>query len=335
VVKKRQVNWARVLSFVTVGYVLGLLIWLGLWLVVGDRFWLLMLVHRAVPLLFLPLPLLVLGNIALRSPRRLWPVLGVPLLVFAGFYHPYLVPRWPPRERVFDVSVITYNMLNSNQEYDAIARLILTYRPDFVALQEVRELALAGLTERLGAAYPYSLLGVGKTGTTAILSRHPVHAGQVLDLGSKPDAVLVKAQVEGTEIMFVSVHLLAYLLQWVEWYEVPRTIERRTALQNQQVQVLLAALPADSEVVLLGCDCNANETSMSYRMLSRQLANAARAPGGGRAPDGTVPDRRLQRLDYVFYRGAVVPVGTYRILDWAGSDHQAVLARFRFVRSVD
>ncbi|MBN2392931.1 MAG: hypothetical protein JXR84_19525 [Anaerolineae bacterium] len=202
--------------------------------------------------------------------------------------------------------------------------------------QEVEEEAMLALTERLQTVYPYSQLGPErKYGTTAIFSQHPLLMGKVLDLESEPAAVLIQAQVGETEVTFVSAHLLAYGLQWVKWYEWPQAVKERTRLQNRQAQFLLEALPGGGEIVLLGCDCNTHETSMSYRILASGLANAARVL----RQSSTVrlqtarPDRRLRRVDYVFYGGAVRSLGAYRITDTGGSDHLPVLAQFEIIET--
>ena len=330
----RQKKWVEYLTIIIVGYALGILIWLGLWLVVGDGVWWLMLVHRVVPLLFVPWPLLVVLHLVGRGPKWVWLALSIPVLVFGGFYHPYLFPRLPSPTASQAVSVMTYNILFSNHDYDAITEVILTYQPDFVALQEVEVETMRALTERLQTVYPYTQLGPErKYGTTAIFSQHPILVGKVLDLESEPAAVLVQAQVGETAVTFVSAHLLAYGVRWVKWSEWPGVLKERTVLQNRQAQLLLEALPADGGVVLLGCDCNTHETSTSYRILATSLANAARVLSQSNSvplSTGARPDRRLRRLDYVFYRGAVRSLGAYRIADTGGSDHLPVLAQFEF-----
>jgi vancomycin resistance protein VanJ len=334
--KTRQKRWTEHLTILIVGYVLGLLIWLGLWLAVGDGVWWLVLVHRVVPLLFAPWPFLVGLHVIGRGPKWLWLILIVPMLVFGGFYYPYVLPHLKRPSESPDVSVMTYNILYSNHDYAAIAEVILTYRPDFVALQEVEEEAMPVLTEHLQTVYPYSQLGPErKYGTTAIFSQHPLLMGKVLDLESEPAAVLIQAQVGETKVTFVSAHLLAYGLQWVKWYEWPQAVKERTRLQNRQAQLLLEALPGDGNVVLLGCDCNTHETSTSYRILASGLANAARVLGRSSPvrSDTARPDRRLRRVDYVFYDGTVRSLGAYRITDTGGSDHLPVLAQFEIIES--
>jgi endonuclease/exonuclease/phosphatase (EEP) superfamily protein YafD len=85
-------------------------------------------------------------------------------------------------------------------------------------------------------------------------------------------------------------------------------------------------------VAILACDCNTQETSGTYRLLSDHLVNAARAAGWNLTADtlpGTRRKTRLQRLDYVFFRGPIVPLGVYVVTDIGGSDHHPLLASFR------
>jgi hypothetical protein len=81
--KDEKKTWVGIISVAIVVYALGMLIWLGMWFVIGDGVWWLMLIHRAVPFL-------AISIIVVRCSRWLWFILGIPLFVFGGFYYPYL-----------------------------------------------------------------------------------------------------------------------------------------------------------------------------------------------------------------------------------------------------
>lgn len=69
-------------------------------------------------------------------------------------------------------------------------------------------------------------------------------------------------------------------------------------------------------------------------MLAETLANAAHS-----RPNlsllGASPDRNLQHIDYILYRGNVRANGVYVIDDSGGSDHQPIIAIFSVAHTQD
>ena len=321
------------LKQITLIYTAFLLIWFGLWLTIGDGFWWLTLLNRLVPYLFVPAPVLILPAL-LNRQRWLILALLIPAALFIFLYQPYLIPR-PTQAQAGEAAglkVMTYNVLFSNSNYQAVANVILTYQPDLVALQEVQPEMIDELVKRLADAYPYHLMGHhNQYGTTAAFSRHPLRDAYVLDLQADRPAVVLKVDVEGREITFISAHLLAYGLWWVPWLDIPATVNLRTFNQNRQAQLILEEIQKAAGPVIVACDCNSKETSSSYRLLNGYLTNAARQVGwviNQRSLPGAASDTNLQHIDYVFYRGALTPDGVYTIQDSGGSDHLPVLTFF-------
>jgi endonuclease/exonuclease/phosphatase (EEP) superfamily protein YafD len=321
-------NTARAFPFV---YVILILVWLGLWLATGDDLWWMALLNRIVVPLFVPALLAIL--LALVSHQnKAFIVSLVPPLIFGGLFWPYLIPRPVPNVGQPILWVMTYNVLYSNSNYDAVANVIRTYQPDLVALQEVQPQMMSELTARLQDLYPFSLRGHEHPyGTTATFSRYPVISSRVLSLELDRSAVVLQVDVKGAQVTFISAHLLAYGLQWVALPEIPQAVRQRVSDQNRQASLLIAEVQKHGGTVLLACDCNSKETSASYRMLARVMTNAAWTTGwriGAPALAGTRQDTDVQHIDYVFYRGAVKPVQVYTIQDPGGSDHLPVLAIF-------
>jgi len=291
-----------------------------------------MLINRIVPYLFLPVPFFLAWIIFSHNFKAIIPLL-LPVLIFGSLYYPYLLPRFTQSvARDFELSVMTYNVLYSDSDSDAVANLILTYHPDLVALQEVQPSMMDALEERLGIEYPYSIMGTENDfGTTAVFSRHPFTNTHILDLQADRPAVVVKAKVHDEEITFVAVHLLAYGLWWVKLKDIPATVVERTADQNRQVETLLDTLKDEDGIVIIGCDCNSYETSSSYRIMEQSLNSAAREIGwllNENEVKNVSPDTVLQHIDYVWYRGSLKPVRIYTINESGGSDHLPVLALF-------
>lgn len=317
----------------TYAYVIGLAIWLLLWLTIKDGHWLLVLVHRFAPYLFIPVPILLAPLLPLRQWKPAAALL-FPALLFVTFYAPYIVPK-PAIDQPTTFTVLTYNVLLSNTQYDAVARVILSQRPDLVALQEVQPEMMAELDRLLADEYPYKLMGnVHQWGTTAVFSRHPFAPPEgvfVLDLENDRPAVVVRTTIEGMPLTFIAAHLNAYGLQWHPIMDRPEIINLRTRTQNRQAEILLDFIAQEAGTVIVGCDCNSYEKSESYRMLTAVLRNSSREVGWrpfGRLRDGMQPDDGLWRIDYVLFQGELEAVGAYRLEDTGGSDHQPVLVEF-------
>lgn len=324
------------LKWITVGYVSLMAIWFGLWLTVKDSWWWLVHINRIVPWLFVPVPILLVGLLVARQKR--WALLLVmPVGLFAGFYWPYLVPRAVSTPSRSVLKVMTFNVLYSNEEYEAVAQTILTYQPDLVALQEVQPAMMAALQERLRQDYPYSFMNAAKTfGTTAAFSRYPVSEAYAVDLDSyrspldlsRPAAVL-KVMVDGKPVTFISTHLLAYGLEWVvrdDVWQFPQATDDRVTDQEAQAELLLSESPEAAKIV--ACDCNSPETAGAYRILGEALTNSVRETGwlvGDLPFEGLKPDTALDHIDFVFYKGPWKAIGTYTVQDSAGSDHKPVL----------
>ncbi len=313
-------------------YSISMLAWFACWLVVGDANWILVLVNRHIVYLFGVIPFLgILFLLLQRVKNIIW--LIYPALIFITLYYPYFLPKNTSRSSNYNlVRVMTYNVLFTNSDDEAIAGVILNHLPDVLALQEVQPEMMSALEKRLGDEYPYSLMGTENDyGTTAVFSRHPVIESSVLDLQADRPDVVVKIEIEGREITFVSVHLMAYGLQWAKLRDIPAVTMERTFNQNRQAELVLERIKQEDGILIVGCDCNSYETSSSYRIFDGWLDNSAREVGwvvGGENLPGAKRDTYLQHIDYVWYRGELEPTNVFRVSDSGGSDHLPVLAVF-------
>lgn len=325
----------QVTQCLSITYVIFITSWFILWLTVGDKSWWLIILNRIVPFLFLPTLLILFLLIQIRSLKVALKLL-IPVLIFGTLYFPYLFPRSPQTSANPNISVITYNALFSNTDYDHVAQVILTYQPDFVTFQEIQPVMMEELKERLGEVYPYSIMGHEHPfGTTAIFSRHPGTNAYILDVEADRTAVVFEAEINQKKIKVISAHLLAYGLQWVKVPDMPTAIMERTVAQNRQAQLIIDEIRKFDGTVILGCDCNSKETSSSYRILANTLNNSARVAGWslfGKTPENTKYDRTIQHIDYVFYRGRLQPFQVVTIKNSGGSDHLPVLAFFEVKR---
>ncbi|MEM8862396.1 MAG: endonuclease/exonuclease/phosphatase family protein, partial [Chloroflexota bacterium] len=319
------------LTVISAAYFLSIIVWLLLWLIIQDGLWWLVLINRFAFYLFAPVPVLLLLT-AVFKHWRWFAALLFPAALFIWLYAPYVIPK-PANDTKPDFKVLTYNVLHENRSYDQVAQIILSYSPDFVALQEVRPEMMVAIQERLDEEYPHSKLGDHHDyGTTAVLSRHPLTNSYSLDLKEDRPAAVVTSEINGQPVMFISAHLNPYGLFHWPWLERPGIVNLRTQTQNRQVEILLETIDQFDGTILLACDCNSLETSRSMRMLQSRLQNSSREFGWrpfANAPDNLKVDDNLRRIDYVWHNGKdLQTAGAYLLNDWGGSDHAPLLVEF-------
>ena len=320
-IARRTLDWLVAFGWV---YFTCLVVWLGLYLLVGDGWWGLALVTSVAHLLFWPLP--VVGVLAAVTRRRsLWIETGAAIVVwlvlFGGLFN---FPTQAARAAEPTVRVMTYNVEYRNADVEAVAATIRAAEADVVGLQELTPALAASLGPALTDDYPYQLLdpkasviGMG------MLSRYPFEVVEMGDgLGDFwiGDPQVVEAALPVGHVMVANTHFSNGPNRDVNADRVARWVR----LQAQPV-------------VVLG-DVNATDLSDAYRRLTAAgLRDAWREAGwgygstfpasGGVAYFGEVPIHfpgRLVRIDYVFHTPDLAPLSVER-LPWDGaSDHLAV-----------
>lgn len=326
---------SRWISLPITAYAIGIILWILLWIFRGDHGWWMILPDHYGALLILVALVLLLFTFTNGYGRLT--ILLLPALLFGvALFGRYWVPRIATDSTPPDLTVMTYNVLWDNTDFTAIEWLIRTHDPDLVALQEVGPYLFNHLQTNLGSEYATFQMADDPAGsTTAILSRYPIDDVTILDLGAIRPAVVVDLTINAQTVTFVSSHLLYYGWLRIPWPELPTHLETVHRLQNGQVQRLIAEVTRrNSDVTILGCDCNSIATSASQQTLNGYFKDAAKASGWILPqPDASRlgPFYFPQRIDYIFYRGRVQPRGTYTIFDNAGSDHLPVIAYFDFL----
>lgn len=323
-------------SFVIYTYAGGIAFWILFWFFgSGNHALRVLMSHYGALLFVLLIPFSILALLVRRWKALM--ALSIPLGFLLFLAGPYLRPNVQSgAQQPTDLTVLTFNVLHHNQEYDRMAEHIRIYQPDLIAFQETTEEFFAYVEQNLGDQYPYALKSDEPVfSATAIFSRYPVDEFYVVDLGAVRPLTVARIVINGRRVKFMSAHL-RYYFGWWEYpiEQIPALITDLTDRQHEQVRRVLAdAQRHDDDIVILGCDCNAPETSETRLMLSRFFRNSARESGWV-LPQPNLPALGPfyfpQRIDYVFHHGAIESQSVYTIYDQAGSDHAPVLANFRF-----
>src|SRR5688572_18288233 len=146
------------LTALALSYVLGLVAYFGAFAVGLGRSGWLGLVRELTLYLFAPVPLLLLGALALRA----WAALGlalVPVCIFAMVYAPRFLPAEAPQVAGPTLRVLSFNSGGNvgGGQPEPLLQTVRAVDADVVALQEVPAATLPVLREALAAAYPYQV----------------------------------------------------------------------------------------------------------------------------------------------------------------------------------
>ena len=325
-----------------------LLVWFGVRLVFGEPGILMVVLNRAAVWLFVP----AAGFLLFAVIRRRWGVAllqAVPAILFLALFWPYLIPRpkpdavWPtPSEAL---QVMSYHVEDDTGDEKAIASTILAHKPDVICLQGVTPGMAQWLPSALKARYPWHhICGVGDNDNataTAIFSS--IRPDRFYEVPLPPGRPAVFMTIDGgsgddeggrrhQSVSVVSAQLTPYRLRGGAITSYATHISDQTTAQHRQARRLAYEIIRKKHPVILGCDASTKDTCYTYKVLVRQLRDAARETGwriGDSLPPGTAQDTRISRLDYLFYTpSTVVPWNVYRAKD-AASGRDPLLGIFK------
>lgn len=332
------------LNACVLAYLVALLAWFGVWLLLGEPHVIMIVLNRAAAWLFLPAAVFLgLGIYKKRWGLALLQV--VPAAIFLFLFAPYLLPNGGSAsgsDPASGIKVMTFNVRNSNEKFDAIASTIRNHQPDVICFQEITKKGEQALSSRLKRTYPWQhIANQSQGGTTAIFSRFQPSKFEEISLPPGRPAVLMtltappareSSHKKPQSFSVVSAHLMPYQMKGENLTAYPSHISERTNSQLLQARRLAYEILKRKHPVILGCDANTKETCFTYRVLASHLTNAAREIGwriSNSPPNGAAQDTRIGRLDYLFFTPTgITPSTVYRIKNTAGSDHEPVLGSF-------
>jgi endonuclease/exonuclease/phosphatase (EEP) superfamily protein YafD len=311
------------------------LLWLGLWGVglglgathllrwlSGDRYLPAQLLSYFMPWQLLALlPGLLLAGLARRY--RLFVLLTLPALVTIFIYAPLFLPSPAPALAANQsLKVMSFNVFGLNQDYEAVAELILTEQPDILLLQEAYHhngIPLIATLQTYYSSAPFYVIHNQRMGQ-AIISRYPL---QQLERPTylKGRTLKVRVDTPTGPIMIWNTHTFPPL---------PQT------RHEQQLANLALDIAATDGPLIVGGDFNTTDQSEAYQWIAQHLANAHWQAGWSfgfsfpakvRELHGWLPIRPLIRIDHIFYSSHFLAGEARTLSDSAGSDHFPVVAK--------
>jgi vancomycin resistance protein VanJ len=307
------------------GYAIFIELWLFLEFLTQDRFWPLAILNSAGAYLFVPL--LPLAALAYFSSRRrlLFGMLAFPALSFLWLFGGLFLPRLGALPAGTPLRAMTYNVLNSNRDFAAIAGAVTAAAPDLVGFEELTSAHWEALGPLLAADYPYQALDLGDgISDVGFVSRYPIESAEAFALPPRDLALRAVVNVNGRHVHMYVIHLPAdnFTLS-----EAPAVAPGRFADRANNTAQLRAEIEAISEPVLLLCDCNLTSNSYAYRNLRAVLGDsfAEAGSGFGHTLQPLYLLLPINRIDYIWHSAAfyaqVAQVGVL-----GGSDHHALWA---------
>jgi vancomycin resistance protein VanJ len=320
--------------WIIISYAIFCSIPLILRLVISDSHWLLWILNHYLKVFFVLMPVFWIGALILRRRKPIL-LLCVPTISFVVLYGFRLIPHFrsaqDPEART--LRVMTFNVLNRNTEYKALAETILAADADLVGLQELIPANANPLEDLLAGEYPYHtplptehILQVG------LFSRYPILSARRLNLPWRDLSWVVKVDVNSTPIKVVVVHLIPTLMGELPIQEWPERIAKRQKIRLRQIDLVIDEVTDEDLPVLVLCDCNFSEISIGHRTMSEVLSDTFAEVGWGLGhtihPVGT--DFRVERIDYIWHSAHFEPQWV-RVLKDGMSDHNPVVAEYTWV----
>ena len=305
-------------------------LWLVLRAIFFDQIWWLALLNTFAIYLFVPLPLLLLTGVW----RRRWALvcgLMLPTAVFFALFGALLLPK-PTAVQNGDAAItaMTFNVLTSNKDTDALVNAIRAAQPDILGMQELTPSKRAALHAAFGDQLPYHTLDSATSfGNVGLMTRFPIESVRPITLPTGQPALHAKLRIHGRLVHVFVTHLTPNHLFKNPAIDLATAASEAFARRAAEVVFLHNELRGLSERALLLCDCNLTDTSQAHAELGAFLSDSFREAGWGPRNTNGAGSLPLQRIDYVWHSAGLVAIAA-ELGQAGGSDHLPVVVRLQF-----
>lgn len=313
-------------------YAVILLVALVLRFTVGERWMVVGFINNNLTqALMIMLPILAMCLLFKRW--RLAALYAPSFAFFVWAYAPYYLPR--PVESVppdaIQMRILSYNLQAEEDLLDPMVAVIRAADADVVALQEMSTPAAILFDSQLADLYPYRVFYPEPNGGAyhgrGLLSRYPIDENYFWPVTYPIPVRLQRAMldVDGIPVTLYNFHAPPSQPIYGRGVDL--------APRAEQIADLVAMAEQDAGAVLMMGDFNTTDLDENYAFITRQFTDAFRAVGWGMGftnPDWQHDNPRrgaswmpmYQRIDYVFYNAAFVPVEARVWSSSGGSDHR-------------
>ena len=318
-------NW---LKWVLVSYLTLTIVVLVARFVLPTSNWISWLIDHFLLILFFPIPIVFLICLLLREWKALL-LLALPAFAFLSLYGRLFIPSRGPEHRsdAIPLRVMTFNVLFTNSDQAAVARVIEHSSADLVALQELIPSHGTSLNQLLSDDFPFHTpLPDDHYPEVALFSRYPILEAEQLNLPLSDRSWKTIVDLGEVQVKIIVLHLTPTRAEEVPMSQWPRRITERQIVRMEQVQRVIEVVRNSQEPVLVLCDCNFTEFSDAYAGLDEFLDDgfAQAGWGFGHSIHPVDIDIRLQRIDYVWYSSGFIPISAEVVRD-GKSDHNPLV----------
>ena len=318
------------------GYLLALSGYWMLRITLQDGVWWLALVNEFAPLVFVPLPLVLILSLLLRARR--WQILAIlHSLILVAWWGPRFLPKPPPQapHNQESLQVVSFNVWGDNTQLDDVEAWLRAVRADVVLLQEIPDVYADNQVPGLADLYPYQVsqpTSERRWGNLC-LSRHPILAVEDLPGAGMPAQQRITIDYEGHVIAMYNVHL-AMPIGAPRFSHLPDNFVMEIAsrynpsARNTEIRRLLRRLQTEPHPYIVAGDFNMSEHTVIYAEIAARMTDVYRACSwgiGGTWPVAVVEELPsylppLLRVDYVWHSEYFRAVRAQRGPEM-GSDH--------------
>jgi vancomycin resistance protein VanJ len=336
----------RIINWLSLFYLLLMLAYAICRYGIQDRLWFISLLNTFAIFVFIPLPILLLLALLMRSRRAALYLLPV-LLWLAIWFGPRFLPKntaGPANTSPF--RVMTNNVSHFNQSPERITEATFAQNPDVIFFQEVQLGTQKAALAPLDNAYPYQTRQADtmRSGMydayNVTYSRFPFVVSKQVDphMYEMPLIYRNVIEINGQRVALYSIHLLSpggggRLPRISGNYFVRYALDFDDTIRNRQVNDLLTFLTTEEYPFIVAGDFNTSDFSMSYAQIAAQLHDSFAEVGVGLgsswpaarafAWSELVPP--FIRIDYIWHSAGLQAVNAWRG-NFTGSDHLPMFA---------
>lgn len=321
-----------------------LFLWLGLQFLFRDSLWWLGIINSLSLYCFLPLLIFLIFALYEKSIGLI--VISLIALAVLCVRHGWVCfPRIPRRinDNNTCLRIMTYNLLQSNQNINGVLDSLLNAEADIIALQEMNEQIESELKCRLHPFYPYQVSGgkkdISKIAWNGILSKYSlkeINSEIHGEWAALPQ--VCEVDFRGRSIYLINVHAYPHRIGTAKISEI--AISHR--LREEANRELLSFIRMNDKPIIVTGDFNATDQNYAYKIVCSQLKDAWREAGWGLGNTfglrlDTFSNKRLPplflsflpkwllRIDYIFISKEWT-VTKAQIGKWDGySDHRPLI----------
>lgn len=251
-------------------------------LIAKGRFWWIDLINSFTLYWFVPIIFIFLIASIIRDFALL--ILSVVSASVFLYHFGYLfIPKPIFREKSKrSLSVMTYNVLESNTNVDGILYSIISENPDVVAFQEITNIIANKISEVLSPIFPFQEFGFNIQDSpnprNAFVSKYPFKlVNSTVEGCWKTPPQVMNIDFNDSPIYFINIHAHPTRIGTLDTNEISQAF----IIRQQQIESIVRYVNEIELPLIIAGDLNTTEQNYAYSIITNQLQDAWRSAGWG------------------------------------------------------